>query len=123
MHFNTDGAGGVKIHKHILKTAVINIWVYSIGTVHEASTEAEKDVYVMNYLRSASRLGVKSASWVKEEDIKNTLSNVFIRYSNAEHGGDWLLDQLALKEELSGVTNTFSNIAKWMHKWLSKQSL
>lgn len=123
MHVNTDGAVGVKIQEHILKTAVIKIWVYSIGTVHEASTEAEKGAYVMNYLRFAVASKSISAGWMKEEDIKNTLSNIFIRYSNAEHGGDWLLDQLALQEKVFRVTNTFSNIAKWMHKCLPKQSL
>ncbi len=59
MHFDKDGAIGVEIHEHIMKTAVINIWVYSIGAVHEESTEAEKDAYVMNYLRSAFCLRVK----------------------------------------------------------------
>lgn len=81
--------------------------------------EAEKDAYVMNQLHSE----LKSAVWVKEEDIKTALSNVFIRHSHAEHAGDWLLDQLALQEKVFGVTNTFSNIAKWMHKRLHKQSL
>lgn len=75
--------------------------------VHEVSKQAEKDAYVMNYLYSAFCLEVKSACWVKEEDIKNALSNVFIRYSNAEHAGEWLLDQLALQEKVSRVTNTF----------------
>lgn len=59
MLFNRVGAIGVKIRGHILETAVINIRVYSIATAHEASTEAEKDAYVMNYLRSASRLRVE----------------------------------------------------------------
>lgn len=59
MHLNYDGTIGLKIHTDILKTAVINMWVYSIGTVHEASKEAEKDAYVMNYLRSALRLEVE----------------------------------------------------------------
>lgn len=43
----------------MLKTAVINICVYSTGMVHEAGMEAEKDAYVMNYLRSAFRLRVE----------------------------------------------------------------
>lgn len=39
--------------RYNLKTAVINICIYSIAMVHEASVEAEKDAYIMNYLCSA----------------------------------------------------------------------
>lgn len=50
--------------RYKLEPAVINICIYRIAVVHEASVEAEKDAYVMN-LHSAFRLRV-SISWLSE---------------------------------------------------------
>lgn len=66
----------------------------------------------MNYLRSAFCSELTPARRVKEENISNAASNRFTGYSDAEHGGEWLLDQLALQEKVFRVTETFSNTAK-----------
>lgn len=70
-HSDKDGAIGVKIHEHIMKTAVINIWVYSIGA-GPWGKHGGRERRLCNELPPlcffASEL--KSAGWVKEEDIK-----------------------------------------------------
>lgn len=39
---------------------------------------------------------------MREEDIKIPAPNVFIKHSNAVHDREWLPDELALQEEVSG---------------------
>ena len=71
--------------------------------VHKPSRGVEREAYAINQHFSASAsIEPKQPAVEKEEDIKIPASNVFIKYSNAWRGREWLPDELALQEKVLG---------------------